>query len=471
MWRFNEYADNIAIVTETGIKITYRAIQEASKSLAAYVSDRCLVFNLCSNKVGSLLGYVSFINNHIVPLLLDSHLESVLLNCLIESYKPDYLWVPKNMQDEFSETAIVCSYYDYCLLKTKYVKMYPLNDNLALLLTTSGSTGSPKLVRQSYDNIRANTKSIVEYLELNETERAITTLPMSYTYGLSIINSHLYVGASIILTSKTVMQKEFWRQFKDYKATSFGGVPYTYEMLNRLRFFNMDLLYLRTMTQAGGKLSPDLHKKFAEYAIENGKHFIVMYGQTEATARMGYLPHEKSIDKCGSMGIAIPDGKFSLIDEDGKEIIEPDTIGELVYEGANVMLGYAECGPDLSKSDERNGVLITGDMAKKDADGFYYIVGRKKRFLKIYGSRINLDEIEKLIESQFSDFDCTCTGIDDTMYIFITDASQIDNVKHFIVEKTGFHHAAFRVKFIDAIPKNEAGKTLYKNLEKYYDCL
>ncbi len=416
-----------------------------------------------------MLGYVTSINNRIVPLLLDAHMDRNLLTSLIEMYRPDYLWLPNIMQDEFETFASVCSLYDYSLLRTFYTKVYSLNDELALLLTTSGSTGSAKLVRQSYKNIRANTEAIIECLELDETERPITTLPMGYTYGLSIINSHLYVGASIILTSKTLMQKEFWQQIKEFKATSFGGVPFTYEMLNKLRFFRMDLPSLRTMTQAGGKLSPELHKKFAEYAKEQGKRIVIMYGQTEATARMSYLPHEISLEKCGSVGIAIPGGRLSLMDIDGKKIDEAEVTGELVYEGSNVTLGNAERGEDLNKGDERNDILVTGDMAKRDADGYYYIVGRKKRFLKIFGNRVNLDEAELLIKEEFEGLDCACAGVDDAMYIFVTNDSVINDVRQFIAEKTGLNHTAFIIKYIDMIPKKETGKTLYIDLEKYYD--
>ncbi len=174
--------------------------------------------------------------------------------------------------------------------------------------------------------------SIVQYLHLDETERPITTLPMNYTYGLSIINSHLMVGATILLTEKGLMQKEFWTFFKEQEATSFGGVPYTYEMLERLRFFRMDLPSLRYFTQAGGKLAPERHRKFAEYAQKRGKKFVVMYGQTEATARMGYLPPERALDKCGSMGVAIPGGRMWLRDVDGSRITEPRIVGELLHE-------------------------------------------------------------------------------------------------------------------------------------------
>lgn len=291
---------------------------------------------------------------------------------------------------------------------------------------------------------------------------------MSYTYGLSIINTHLYAGASIIMTEKALMQKEFWQQFKDYQATSFGGVPYTYQMLDKLRFYRMNLPSLRTMTQAGGKLAPELHKKFAEYAAANGKRFFVMYGQTEATARMGYLPYQKAIEKCGSMGIAIPGGKFTLIDGDGNEILEPDVVGELVYEGANVAMGYAQAGPDLAKGDEWNGRLVTGDMAKRDKDGYYYIVGRKKRFLKVFGNRVNLDEMEHMVKVAFPSVDCACSGKDDNVYLFVTDISIKDEAIKFVSTKTGLNPVAFHIREIKEIPKSEAGKTLYGVLESLY---
>jgi acyl-coenzyme A synthetase/AMP-(fatty) acid ligase len=235
-------------------------------------------------------------------------------------------------------------------------------------------------------------------------------------------------------------------------------------MLEKLRFFRMELPLLRYMTQAGGKLSPELHKRFAEHSYANGRKFIVMYGQTEATARMSYLPAEKSLDKYGSMGIAIPGGEFSLIDVDGNLITEPETVGELVYKGANVTLGYAECGEDLIKGDERGGVLVTGDMAKRDADGYYYIVGRKKRFLKIFGSRINLDETERMIRSAFAGLENACGGIDDKMTVFITDSGVSEKVIKFLSEKTGINHVAFETVVVDKIPRNEAGKILYSEL-------
>ena len=332
LWDLEKFKDNTALIDEFGGQMTYLVLNSEADILAERIGHRCLAFSLCRNEIGSVLGYIAFVNNGIVPVLLNSHLEEELLKNLLMTYEPSYLWVPKDQIKQFPGMEKEHEAYNYVLLKTGYKKEYPLYEELGLLLTTSGSTGSPKFVRQSYTNIRDNAQSIVKYLKLDETERPITTLPMNYTYGLSIINSHLLVGATLLVTDKGMMQKEFWQFFKAQEATSFGGVPYTYEMLDRLRFYRMKLPSLRTMTQAGGKILPELHEKFAKYAQEQGKKFVVMYGQCEATARMGYLPPEKAVEKKGSMGIVIPGGKFHLIAADGRRITTPLTTGELVYE-------------------------------------------------------------------------------------------------------------------------------------------
>ena len=468
IWNLEQFKDNIALIDEFRGQLTYGQLNANANVLAEPIGHRCLVFCLCRSEIGSVIGYTAFINNGIVPVMLNSHLEEGLLQNLLNTYSPEYLWLPKEQATVFSEMDVEHEAYNYVLLKTGYEKKYPLYEELGLLMTSSGSTGSPKFIRQSYENLLANTQSIVEYLKLDSSERPITTLPMNYVYGLSIFNSHFMVGATILLTEKGLMQKEFWNFFKDAEATSFGGVPYTYEMLDKLRFFRMKLPSLRTMTQAGGKITPELHEKIAAYAAEQGKNFVVMYGAAEATARMGYLPPEKAVAKKGSMGIAIPGGKFKLVDVDGNEITEPRTTGELVYEGKNVTLGYAECGDDMIKGDERHGVLETGDMAQFDEDGYYYIVGRKKRFLKIYGNRVNLDEVDRLIKAEFL-IEVASTGVDDHMYIFVTDEKFADSVREFVVNKTKLNQAAFKVIVIDEIPKNDSGKTLYKELARYYE--
>lgn len=470
LWDFERYSDNIAVIDDQGHTLTYRQLDEAGKNLCAQIGGRSLVFIMSNNEIGSLIGYTGMLNGSIVPVMLKHDLDREMLRSLYEEYRPACIWAPSRMINEcsFDGCETVYSDYGYVLLRTPFPIKKEMNPELALLLTTSGSTGSPKFVRQSYENIRANTDSIVEYLHLDQNERAITTLPMNYTYGISIINTHLAAGAQILLTNHSLMEKAFWNFFKENGATSFGGVPYTYEILKRLRIFQMELPTLRTMTQAGGKLLPELHKEFAEYAEKTGREFVVMYGQCEATARMGYLPPSRALEKYGSMGIAIPGGRFELIDVNGKVIDEPDVAGELVYYGKNVTLGYAQCEADLKLGDERKGKLLTGDMAKKDKDGFYYIVGRKKRFLKIYGNRVNLDETERMLRNAFPDDEVACAGTDDKLYIFATDRAHLLEMKTFLSQKTGLNGAAFHTVEINAIPHNESGKILYKDLEKYY---
>jgi acyl-CoA synthetase (AMP-forming)/AMP-acid ligase II len=256
-----------------------------------------------------------------------------------------------------------------------------LHPDLRVLLSTSGSTGSPKLVRLTERNVRANAASIAEYLQLDAGERAIQSLPLSYSYGLSVLNSHLHAGASVAFTPHSVIRPEFWADFRRYEATSFAGVPYAYAMLERIGMRDMALPTLQTMTQAGGRLDPEVAKRFAAH-----RRFFVMYGQTEATARIAYVPPERLADKPGSIGIAIPGGELSVED------------GELVYRGPNVMMGYASQRADLARGDELGGVLHTGDLGYVDDDGFFFVTGRAKRIAKVYGQRINLDEIEAAID-------------------------------------------------------------------------
>ncbi|MCI8512482.1 MAG: AMP-binding protein [Lachnospiraceae bacterium] len=463
------YADNLMLLDDAGNRVTYGDFSAFYTETESHLRTRSLLFLFCENSIGSVFFYLLCLNKGLVPLLLDANMDQILARQLVETYTPDYIALPGRRAAPWG--ALACAEgFSYAVYENPAAKREDraggLHEDLALLLTTSGSTGSPKLVRQSQKNITANAASIADYLALSAAERPITSLPMQYTYGLSIINSHLLVGAAVLLTNRTLFEKEFWDFFNAAGATSFGGVPYTYEMLKRLSFFRMELPSLLTMTQAGGKLSPRLHQEFAEYAAKTGRRFIVMYGQTEATARMGYLPAADALRKCGSMGIAIPGGRFRLMEDEKTEVLVPETVGELVYEGPNVTMGYAQCREDLKKGDERGGVLFTGDMAKRDADGYYYITGRKKRFLKLFGKRVNMDEIEQLLKAEYEGLDVACTGEDDHMRIFVVcrDTAFCRQAEEWLSAKTGLHISGIRFLSIDEIPKNEAGKTLYKNL-------
>jgi acyl-coenzyme A synthetase/AMP-(fatty) acid ligase len=461
MFDFNAPKEQIAVKTDKGEELSYVQLYDEINFFSDYVSKGSLVFCLCENVLGCVIGYLSFIIHKVPVVMLDGNKTSDIIFELIDRYQPNYIWVSDERKDIIGIHKVLYKRYGFSLVVLDCNKRC-VNSELALLLTTSGSTGSPKLVRLSYENIQANAESIAAYLQLSADERPITSLPMHYSYGLSVINSHFISGATILLTDKSIAQKEFWDFAREQRATSMAGVPYTYEMLKRLRFFRMSLPDMKVLTQAGGKLSSNLVKEYLDNAKLSDKKFVVMYGQTEATARMSYLPFESASDKAGSIGIAIPGGTFGLIDDSGCEITESDKDGELIYSGKNVSLGYADCKEDLIKGDENNGKLYTGDIARRDADGFYYITGRKKRFIKVYGNRVSLDAAEQIVKVVTAS--CACVGIDDKMLIYITDSTKSDQIRNLLSEKTGLNSRAFEVRVIEEIPKNTSGKVLYSNL-------
>ena len=350
----------------------------------------------------------------------------------------------------------VFSDFGYTLVKTgnSAAAMY---EDLSLLLPTSGSTGSPKLVRHSYRNIEANAFNVLRMFGLTPSEKAMAILPMHYTMGLSVIASHLLAGATLLLSGRSLLDKGFWDMLKE--ATSFTGVPYSYEILMKMRFTRMDLPNLKIITQGGGKLTEEMFQALAKYAQEKGKQFIPTYGQSECTARMAYLPAHLAMTKTCSIGMAEPGGQLSIVDNDGNETFEGEATGEMVYRGENVTLGYAYAVEDLTKGNENNGVMHTGDLAHRDADGCYYIVGRLKRFLKIFGLRIGLDEVENLIKAEY-DVDCYCKGTDEKLIVLVTKESIVQELPEFIEQKTRLFHKNIEVQVVDAILRNEAGKVI-----------
>lgn len=447
--------NKVAVIDDSGRSVTYGDICDFSEEFIKHLPYRTLMFILSENKIGSLLGYTASLTNKVVPLILSAKTEESLYSNLRDKYKPEYMWVPKEMVSKLGYVPLF-SAWDFTLVKTVFPSV-PMNEDLSLLLPTSGTTGSPKLVRHSYRNIEANADNVRRLFGLTEDEKAMAILPMHYTMGLSVIASHLLTGATLLLSGRSLLDKGFWTMLKE--ATSFTGVPYSYDILTKMRFTRMVLPNLRIITQGGGKLTPEMWNTLAHYAQDKGKKFIATYGQSECTARMAYLPAEMALTKVCSIGIAEPGGQLSIIDSEGNETFEGDAIGEMIYRGENVTLGYATCQEDLMKGDENHGVMHTGDLAHRDTDGCYFIVGRMKRFLKIFGLRIGLDEVENLIKSEYK-IDCYCKGNDEKLIVLVTNGSVMDELPAFIEEKTHLFHQKIEVQLVDAILRNEAGKVI-----------
>ena len=454
-------ADSIAVMDSAGNELSYGGLVEFSEELVKIIPGRSVVFLLADNDAGGIAWSIGLINAGIIPLLLNPQTDKDLFENLYDIYRPAFLCV---LVEGSVKYGFECKTerWGYSLLETGN-QCYPVYESLSHLLPTSGSTGSPKLVRHSFENIEASALNISTFFNLKAGDCPLLVLPLYYTMGLSVVFSHLYVGATILVTNLSMTQREFWMFLKEKKATSFTGVPYSFEILRLMRFFKMDLPDLELLTQGGGKLSKELNLQFVEYTQKTGKRWIATYGQTEGTARMAYLPPEFAMAKCGSIGRAVPNGELFLIDEEGNVIEECNREGELCYRGRNVTLGYALKKEDFAQGNERNGFLRTGDLAYRDEEGFYYIVGRTGRFLKLFGMRVGLDECEHIIKSKYP-VDCACMGTDERMQVYITDPKYKEEVKDELVGKTKLVASAFEIKVIPEIPKSKVGKILYSKL-------
>ncbi|MGX6604400.1 AMP-binding protein [Micromonosporaceae bacterium Da 78-11] len=323
-----------------------------------------------------------------------------------------------------------------------------VHPDLALLLTTSGSTGNPKLVRLSRDAVHANAEQVADSLGITGADVAITTLPLFYSYGLSVLHSHLVRGATVVLERTGLMQREFWTAVTEHGVTSAAFVPSQYEMLRRLRFDPARYPALRTLTQAGGRLRAELITEFAQRMASVDGRLFVMYGQTEAAPRMAVLPPDRLTEKLGSVGVALPGAKFTVEDD------------EVVYHGPNVMMGYAETAADLARGDDLAGVLRTGDLGRLDDEGFLYLTGRIKRMAKVFGVRINLDDVER-------NFPVAAVAGDDSLVVFAQDLPDRSSaeLRSEIASWLGTHFTGVTVRGVDALPLLPTGKVDYRALE------
>ena len=461
---FAKYSNRIAVITNNGIQYSYQEISELQNELSKWMTKGSLVCLLAGNDLGGLVGYLSCLLNENVPIMLSDKISDENLDQIIEKYSPEYIWVSEEAwqgmsercEDGFHEKK---HFLGYILLYKRSPDKLSMNKELALLLPTSGSTGNFKLVRISKENIYSNTIAICKYMKLNENDRAVAYLPFSYTFGLSVVNTHLYVGGSIFITNEKCVRKRFWDNIDKFHITFFAGVPYTYECMKKLCIDRFSLHSLRLMVQAGGKLSEQLQKFWGEYANRTNKQFLIMYGQTEATARISYLPHNDCLKKLGSVGVPIPGCEILIVDEKKENVDKPGKSGEIVCKGNNVSMGYAHNREELSLKDQNNGILYTGDLGFLDDEGYLYIVGRKNRFAKIYGVRVDLSHIEELAKKSFLE-EVVVVSNDNKIFLY-TNAVVTKEKINALITKFPLNGNVFVIKEMGELPRNEYGKIKY----------
>lgn len=472
----NKCKDNIFIKNDNGESITYKVALDYSTKIKELIPNRCFVFLLTKNTIGGVLNYVACLKNKIVPCLLSSGTSKDLVDHLIDIYKPKYIFVPNELVNTYNDYKCIYTEYDYSILKTNCEEV-ELYDDLCMLVSTSGSTGSEKLVRLSYKNVISNTeagwnffynKLQKEGIEIdNKNFKSLVALPINYSFMLLVINITILGGGMLLVTEKSFVKKEFWDFFFKEGSTTLYGIPYHCEVLNKIGFFDSKAPFFKHMIIAGGNLSEELYKKCVKFSKDNECAFGVGYGQTEATAVISEL-YSENIEKRESIGKGLPGIELFIEDDDNSVINEPNILGELVCKGDNVALGYAKDFLDLSKGDEFGGILHTGDIALFDEDGYFYIKGRKKRFVKIYGSRVSLDDIESMIKNEFK-VDVACIGKDDNIIVLVNDKSVLKNVEFFIFNRFDFNKKVISFRYVESILRNESGKILYSKLMSMYE--
>ncbi len=438
------YGDSPCLVDSDGKSFSYNEVDVLVSAYASGLRNaRGLLILGCRNDIPTVVAYLGALRANCPVMVVDGSRDDVIEK-LAKTFKPRYVQhaggAPPVIRGD-AETNI--------------------HPELALLLLTSGSTGASKAVRLSCANAVSNARSIAEYLQLAPDERAALTLPLHYSYGLSVLNSHLSIGASIWLADATVTDDAFWQDFKRLGCTSFPGVPHTYQMLERNGFSSEDFSNLRYATQAGGHLSADLVSYFGQMARRDGWRFYVMYGQTEASPRMSYVPPDLVLKYPDAIGVAIPGGEFRLERDDAL----PDGAAELVYSGPNVMMGYAESHEDLLLGSGPN-ELRTGDLAVQNSHGLFKIVGRRSRFIKPFGLRISLDEVERW----FAGHSIVVAAVGNDTKLAIYSESELDG--NFTVELAAWLKlppSSVLVRQITTIPRSASGKVDYQSLKRRFE--
>ena len=449
--RLRERGAAPAIVTDTGVRLSYAQLAEAVEAQAAHLPGpgRLVILEI-ANTIDCVVAYLACLHAG-YPVVLAEPGSTAADPRTSLAYGAALV---------YREGAHGWGFETLPGAQALQTEPHP---ELCILLSTSGTTGSPKLVRLSRANIQSNAAAIADYLGINADDRAITSLPLYYSYGMSVLNSHLHAGAAILLTARSVADPQFWTFFEEEAATSLSGVPFTFDLLERMGFRGRHYPSLRYLAQAGGRLPAERVRLYAQWAAAARKQVFVMYGQTEASPRMAYVPPEQLLENIDAIGIAIPGGSFELIGEDGEPVLAADTPGELVYRGPNVMMGYAESAADLALGCGPD-VLRTGDLACRKENGCYAIVGRKSRFSKIVGLRISLDEIERWVHAR--GLQGIVSGDDALVVVALTGAADSAGVKQelrqALAQRFGLPLSALAVLHLDALPVLPSNKFDYR---------
>lgn len=461
---FVKFKKNVALLNNDQ-KITYGDLLKSNTNFKKKIKKKSSFFIILDNSIYCIHKYINIISNKHLAILADDKTNLKDIDKLIYTYKPNYIisnkiWLSKT---NIKNLKLIEDDENYVFISTNF-KFSKIHKNLSLLLPTSGSMASLKYAKLTDQNLKFNSDKIKDYLNINTKDRSITSMQPSYSFMLSIIHSHIDNGASLYVTKESLLQKKFWEELKIKRITSFSGVPFMFELLLKLGLEKIKTNSIRVLTQAGGNLDKNIKLKIISFCKRNKLKFITMYGQTEASPRISYLDWKKALSKNGSIGKNISDTKMWLVDTNYKKINSPYIEGEIIFKGKNVFGGYAYGYKDLNKIDKSN-LLKTGDLAYFDKEGFYFITGRKSKFAKVYGVRINLEELEQNLKIR--KFESACLNYKNHIIIFVKKDENKKKLLDLCSKITGQNISIFKIKKIESFPRTSSGKISYQNLKEH----
>jgi acyl-CoA synthetase (AMP-forming)/AMP-acid ligase II len=443
---------NSLAIKSTDCSLTYAELNELVHRQVQYLEsfpDGLLILGF-SPDIDSVVTYLAALHSDRSIMLIDPKSSNLVVRVMIDTFRPTLLGGIYGVDSKI--LTVVDS--SNCTTPKSLV-----------FLPTSGSTGSAKMVRLPVSAVTANASSISQVLKLTSGHVAPLNLPLFYSYGLSILNSHLSAGACVTLSGQNFMESTFWKNFDTWGCTSLAGVPVNYAMLKRLKFDPREHPSLTCMTQAGGRLPIDLQMHFHGLMEDVGGQFFIMYGQTEASARMAVLPHADFLAKKGSVGYAIPGGRFKILNDENIEV-GMNNVGNVVYSGPNVMQGYSESAEDVAQGDIMRGTLETGDLGYLDEDDCLWITGRTKRIAKIFGTRVNLDDVEEM--SHTRGFSVAAIPGDDRLILIVEGLNKNSGLRKELARELGVHHSGIEEHLMESLPLLPSGKRDYAQLMKLF---
>lgn len=416
-----------------------------------YSAIKKTIFIYCDNSLLNLAHLFSAWAENYIIFLLSSNIDLNQKATLEFTYFPDFIF--DNTRNSIQNYTFENHLFKINVFKNLHNQFDP---EIKLLLSTSGSTGSPKFVKLSEKNVVENALSILEYLPISNNDNIPLNLPIQYSFGLSVLTTNSIKGGTFFINTGDILTPTFWENFEKHKFNSMAGVPYFFDMLIRIGINKFKLDSLKYLIQAGGKLSEKTNAFFMDYCTKNQILFYTMYGQTEATARMSYLPPDKLKSKQGSVGIPIKNGNF---------IINSET-NEIEYSGPNIFGGYALSLEDLSEYKSPK-YLSTGDVGYLDDDGYLFITGRLNRTAKIFGNRLNLDEIESFLEETISEIEIAVISRNDILHIFTnTPPDKYPQIIKLVSMRFKIYHQNINIQPVETIPRTQNNKIDYGKLAK-----